>query len=346
MSASTEGTGDATDDGDDDSGGAADSTGGPGPSDSGDDQTTLPGDTTSSDETGDSSGGGTDVCGDGIVGPTEACDGTEFDDASCASLGFMSGDLVCSDDCSGFSTEGCYVCGDGEVQGAEQCDTVLDDDITCESEGFTAGEISCDFVTCQYDTSQCSLCGNGIVEGDELCDSDDLGGQTCVGLGFESGELACAAESCGFDYVGCAGGMYIQNFEGGAIPGEFATSGDANWSATTTGALSGSWSAVSGDIGNNQVSTITLEALFSAAGNVEFAHAQSTEDGYDYLRFYIDGVMQDEWDGVIGSTPASYPVTAGMHTLVWSYEKDISLDEGSDQVWIDDVVLTNGAPTL
>lgn len=335
------------DDAADDSGGAeGSSTGDVDSSDSGDDQTTLPGESTGADESDGSSGGEPDVCGDGIIGPTEACDGTEFGDASCATQGFMSGELVCSGDCSGFSTEGCYVCGDGEIQGGEQCDTVLDDDITCESEGFTEGEISCDFATCQFDTSGCSLCGNGVVEGNESCDSADLGGETCVGLGFDAGDLACAADTCGFDYAGCEGGMYVQDFEGGAIPGEFALSGDANWSASMTGALGGSWSAVSGNIGNNGVSTMTLEALFSVAGTVEFNHAQSTEDNYDYLRFYVDGVQQGEWDGVFGSTPASFPVAAGMHTLEWSYEKDGSLDEGSDQVWVDDIVLTNGAPTL
>ncbi|MBL8946854.1 MAG: hypothetical protein JNK45_27030, partial [Myxococcales bacterium] len=44
--------------------------------------------------------GGPAVCGDGIIsGEDEVCDGEEFGDLSCTSLGFMGGTLVCTAMC-------------------------------------------------------------------------------------------------------------------------------------------------------------------------------------------------------------------------------------------------------
>jgi hypothetical protein len=145
------------------------------------------------------------VCGDGIIGPGETCDGEEFGDESCMSQGFGGGELVCNAGCGGFSTDGCFDCGDGEVQGTEQCDGAVPGGVTCESEGFTEGTIACDSARCQYDTSGCSLCGNGIAEADEPCDGDDLLGETCVTLGFDGGDLACQAANCSYAFDGCTG---------------------------------------------------------------------------------------------------------------------------------------------
>ena len=53
----------------------------------------------------------------------------------------------------------------------------------------------------------------------------------------------------------------------------------------------------------------------------------SSEVGYDYASFYIDGVRQTlpgatSKKGITGRTPwsfASYPVYAGYHTFMWVY---------------------------
>jgi hypothetical protein len=285
------------------------------------------------------------VCGDGMLSPDEVCDGDMFGEKSCEAVGFQSGQLLCNESCQGYSTENCYICGNGAIEPAEACDGPLDDDITCESEGFTAGEISCNMKTCQYDTSECSLCGDGVADGSEVCDGDDLLGMDCASIGFEMGALACNAATCSYDFSGCTGGQYLQDFEGGVLPPEFQTSGNAQWSVTNSNPIAGTFSAVSGNIGNSQTSNLTLAVTYAVAGTVEFTHEESTEDNYDYLEFYIDNVLQEEWSGVLAAQTESYPVAAGDHTLEWRYTKDGSLDEGSDQVWIDDIALTGGVPT-
>jgi hypothetical protein len=285
------------------------------------------------------------VCGDGMLSPDEVCDGDMFGEKDCASIGFQSGTLLCNENCQAYSTENCYICGNGAIEPAEQCDGPVDDDITCESEGFTEGEISCDLKTCQFDTSGCSLCGDGVAEANEVCDGDDLLGNDCASIGFEMGELGCNAETCSYDFTGCSGGQYLQDFEGGALPPEFGVSGNANWSVSNGSPIAGTFSAVSGNISDSQTSNLMLPVNYAIAGTVAFTHRESTETNWDYLEFHIDGVLQEEWSGQLAAQSESYPVTAGVHTLEWRYTKDGSLDGGTDQVWIDDIVLEGGVPT-
>ncbi|MFO0635971.1 MAG: hypothetical protein U0168_24280 [Nannocystaceae bacterium] len=303
--------------------------------------------TTTEADTSSSAGttGEASVCGDGVISGDEVCDGELFGDATCVTQGYYAGTLTCNPTCLGFDTSGCYICGNGVIEQAEDCDGPLPDDIDCVDAGFTEGPVSCNMRTCLFDTSECSLCGDGVASGNELCDTDDLAGASCESLGFDAGTLACGANTCGFDYSGCSGGQYIQDFELGSIPPELALSGNADWSAQQTVVLAGAWSAASGNIDDGETSTMTLSVTFAVAGTVAFTHQESSEDGYDYLEFSIDGVLQDEWSGILAASDASYPVAAGDHTLQWSYTKDGSLEEGDDAVYVDDIVLTGGVPT-
>ncbi len=89
---------------------------------------------------------------------------------------------------------------------------------------------------------------------------------------------------------------------------------------------------------------------YTGAGNFSFARKVGSEAGYDCLRFYIDGVVQGVGGtcanvggiGASGSLPyavQTYPVTAGMHTFRWSYEKDEIVDTAPDAAWIDAITL-------
>jgi hypothetical protein len=66
--------------------------------------------------------------------------------------------------------------------------------------------------------------------------------------------------------------------------------------------------------------------------------AVSTEQGYDYLNFYIDNILRDQWSGVDGWTREAYFVTAGNHTFRWTYAKDPVYDDNQDCCWIDNVI--------
>lgn len=90
---------------------------------------------------------------------------------------------------------------------------------------------------------------------------------------------------------------------------------------------------------DNEAAQIQVAGNF-LAGNASFKLKVSSEEGFDFLRFYIDGVKKGEWSGNMATnwtiTP-NYPITAGPHVLLWSYEKDANTGLGQDAAWVDSV---------
>jgi len=78
-----------------------------------------------------------------------------------------------------------------------------------------------------------------------------------------------------------------------------------------------------------------------AAGTVTFRVKVSSEPGFDFLRFYVDGNKVGEWTGTAIASWQSFSaaLSAGSHTLTWSYEKDGSASFGADAAWLDGVTL-------
>jgi hypothetical protein len=114
---------------------------------------------------------------------------------------------------------------------------------------------------------------------------------------------------------------------------------NAAWRVGTLLPFEGAFNLQSGVIGHVQNSSIETTKTAAAAGNVTFALKVSSEAGFDFLRFYVDGVQVGSWSGAVAWTNVSFPVTAGAHTYKWSYTKDSSVVVGSDAAWIDRVVL-------
>jgi RHS repeat-associated protein len=78
---------------------------------------------------------------------------------------------------------------------------------------------------------------------------------------------------------------------------------------------------------------------------VAFYWKVSSEQGGDYLKFYIDGVLKDQISGEIGWQKKSYAVTgSGTHALQWCYVKNGSVSQGSDCGWVDYVQWTGLSP--
>jgi len=75
-----------------------------------------------------------------------------------------------------------------------------------------------------------------------------------------------------------------------------------------------------------------------ADDEISFFRKVSSEGGWDYLRFYIDGSQMGEWSGEESWAEMSYPVTQGFHTFKWAYEKDGSESYGEDCGWIDYII--------
>jgi cysteine-rich repeat protein len=124
----------------------------------------------------DTSGCVAAVCGDGIIGRNELCDGVDLDGETCESQGFDAGTLGCTNRCA-FDTSLCvfFSCGDGAANGGEDCDGADLAGATCETEGFDAGTLGCT-AGCVFDTGMCftEICVDGIDnDGDMTVDCSD-----------------------------------------------------------------------------------------------------------------------------------------------------------------------------
>jgi Pro-kumamolisin, activation domain/Divergent InlB B-repeat domain/Glucodextranase, domain B len=138
--------------------------------------------------------------------------------------------------------------------------------------------------------------------------------------------------------------VYSDDFEtGNLLQLPWATSGNLPWVVQTDVVLAGQYAARSGAIGDSQTSSLILSTNF-VGGIASFYFKVSSELNWDFLSFYVDGVLQQKWSGEVDWTSYAFPLSAGAHTLVWSYTKDSSGSAGLDAAFLDDVNLPLALP--
>ena len=71
----------------------------------------------------------------------------------------------------------------------------------------------------------------------------------------------------------------------------------------------------------------------------------SSEPGWDFLQFYVDGSLLAQWSGEIGWQNYPFNLPSGLHALEWRYAKDPDLAAGLDAAFIDNVQLPIRIPT-
>ena len=138
----------------------------------------------------------------------------------------------------------------------------------------------------------------------------------------------------------------VEDFETGnfvKFPWEF--SGDANWFINSESPREGTYCIQSPEISGNQTAEIFIEMNYETDGIITFLHKISSEEDFDFLRFFIDRYEKESFSGVRTWRESSVPVTAGIHTFKWVYEKDISGNSGDDCAWIDRITFDGGIPT-
>lgn len=129
------------------------------------------------------------------------------------------------------------------------------------------------------------------------------------------------------------------DFEAATLPADWSTSGDADWSLSSSVSRTGAQSIKSGDIGSNQTSVLTLSKTIAADAWIGFYVKVSSERAGDYIMFAVDGVTRLKLSGSTGWRFLAFPVSAGAHTLTWTYDKDAYSTGGDDCIWLDDVAI-------
>ena len=166
-------------------------------------------------------------------------------------------------------------------------------------------------------------------------DSDILGGTLFhLNLGLHTGSYVTE-----FDY-NFSIGVALETFESGDFSFvEWEHYGDQHWFITEDEVHSGTYSARSGEIADDEVSYLYLYADILTDGEISFWFKTSTEFRKDLFAFFMDGRKKDWWSGEIDWTFASYDFEAGSHVFQWIYDKNNNGQEGSDCAWIDDITL-------
>ncbi len=140
-------------------------------------------------------------------------------------------------------------------------------------------------------------------------------------------------------------GFVAEDFETGDFSSfDWSFGGSLPWYITNQNSYEGTYSMRSGQIGDNQSSSVSVTMNVLAEGQISFYYKVSSEASYDFLNFTIDGANMGSWAGSIDWTQATFPVQAGERTFSWSYDKDYSVSTGSDCGWVDYIVFPPSAP--
>ncbi len=124
----------------------------------------------------------------------------------------------------------------------------------------------------------------------------------------------------------------------------FTSSGAAQWFGQTDVTHDGIDAARSGAISDGQ-ETILQTSIVKSSGQVAFWWKVSSESGFDFLEFRINGVVQAsisgevDWERRVFSAP-------DLAVLQWRYYKDNSGSGGQDAAWVDQIAFVPNAPVF
>jgi hypothetical protein len=123
----------------------------------------------------------------------------------------------------------------------------------------------------------------------------------------------------------------------------WANSTTAPWQLQSASAAGGRFAVRSGAIGDREDTTLTL-VVNTRAGAGSFDFQVSSEPGWDFFEFYVNGVKLDRWSGELAWQSYQFNLVAGVNTLTWRYAKDANFSRGADAAFVDNVYVPLDTP--
>ncbi|MFM9055792.1 MAG: T9SS type A sorting domain-containing protein, partial [Bacteroidota bacterium] len=191
----------------------------------------------------------------------------------------------------------------------------------------------------------CTLTHPDVLPGQSVqisCQAS-LSGNVAIGTTFSvDASLLNTAYPQQASYVLRAGEI-LEDFETNDFS-KFAWSmtGTQPWLITNLQPYQGTACAMSGLINDNETSELNISLLSQADDSVSFHFRTSTESGWDFFQFFVDGVQQGQWSGISPWQYAAFALPAGQHDLRFVYAKDFMISAGDDRVWLDNIRLPFG----
>ncbi len=122
--------------------------------------------------------------------------------------------------------------------------------------------------------------------------------------------------------------------------------GTANPTVQSSTKYEGYYAAKFGTITDNQTSYFEIaDVEVNDTASLSFWYKVSSESGYDFFNFYVNGTEVKDASGNVDWTEYTYDFSAGTYTLKWEYKKDYSVSSGSDTAWVDYIVFEEDGST-
>lgn len=130
--------------------------------------------------------------------------------------------------------------------------------------------------------------------------------------------------------------FYRETFESGILSRWYTTSAQVPFSIGNEESNTGTLSLRSGVIQDGMTSNTNL-TLMTVEGTLRFTAGVDSEVAFDLMTVTLDG---EEIGKLSGKTQRDFKfdVTEGIHTLTFTYTKNVGTSTGQDLAWIDDVV--------
>ena len=121
----------------------------------------------------------------------------------------------------------------------------------------------------------------------------------------------------------------------------FIFEGDKGWIKDTSTYNSSPYSMVNDNIGDNQIACMKTTLNLDANSTLNYYYKVSSEDGYDFFKFYINNEKRVKKSANVSWSSYNYKTTTTKeYEFKWCYEKDGSKSENSDSAWVDDISIS------
>ena len=151
----------------------------------------------------------------------------------------------------------------------------------------------------------------------------------------------------GDDFTVMAGPMQFTNyflcfFDGDQIPSDFTSTSEYGFVTAIDDDRTCAKSNNGGQ--HNTTADMVLNITVPIESDITFTARVSSEEDYDKAYFSIDGDVQDNFNGLSGDGiwyAYSYTLSAGTHTLRWYYQKDRSVSNFGDCLYIGSITISS-----